>query len=161
MYFRLYNLQAVCLRYFNVFGPRQNPDGNYAAVIPKFITSLLAKDGRPIIYGHGKQTRDFVSVKDVVKANILACNHKNSKSVESYNIGSGKTYSVNRLFDEICKISKVYKDPIFKKSLPGDARSSSANITKAQKLLGYAPETNIRKRLALTVEWFKNEYEGR
>ncbi len=130
----LYNLPAISLRYFNVYGPRQNLDSEYSAVIPKFIRNAM--DGKPpIIYGDGLQTRDFIFVKDVVRANILAAG---SSEIGVFNIGSGACTSISELAMIIINILGKNMEPIHEEPREGDIRHSSANISKA-KCIGYEP----------------------
>jgi UDP-N-acetylglucosamine/UDP-N-acetyl-alpha-D-glucosaminouronate 4-epimerase len=151
MYSEIYSLPTISLRYFNVFGPKQDPKSQYAAVIPIFIDKVL-KDERPVIYGDGEQTRDFVSVNQVVKANILAAE---SDKTGSYNIGLGKSTNINQLF-EIIK-EQIGKDitPVYEKERAGEIKHSFADISKAE-LIGYTPINDFTEELAKTVTWFKD-----
>lgn len=143
LFSRLYGLETVCLRYFNVYGKRQPSNTNYGAVIPNFINALKNNE-QPIIFGDGKQTRDFVYVKDVVKANILAL----KKGVKgTYNIGSGKRTSIIQLYNLISSILNKKIRPRFKKAREGDIKHSLADISKAKKVLGFRPEYDITKGL--------------
>ncbi|MGA9190086.1 MAG: SDR family oxidoreductase [Methanosarcina sp.] len=147
----LYGLPTVCLRYFNVFGPRQDPNSQYSAVIPKFITAI-ANDKSPLIYGDGEQSRDFTFVKHVVNANILSCK---SDKTGIFNIACGRRITINQLVDYINEILKkeiisVYSDP-----RPGDIKHSLADISRAGNF-GYNPKDEFKEELATTVEWFKN-----
>lgn len=136
---KLFGLKTVCLRYFNVYGPRQDPKSEYAAVIPKFIQ--LVKEGKsPVIFGDGEQTRDFVFVKDVVTANLLAVE---SNMTGNFNIGTGKSISVNEFSNIILKLMKrVDIKPIYEKEKPGDIKHSLADISMAM-ANGYKPIYNI------------------
>lgn len=147
-------LDTVCLRYFNVYGPRQGR-GEYAGVILKFLNRL--KDSRrPIIYGDGEQTRDFVHVNDVVKATISAI--KNEDAVgEVINIGTGRATTINKLCNILIKITKNQSlKPIYKDARTGDVRRSQADITKAKGILGYAPEISLEKGLKDLQRQIKN-----
>ncbi len=148
----IYGLPTVSLRYFNVFGPRQDPNSQYAAVIPNFIDKLV-KNERPVIYGDGEQTRDFVSVKSIVDANILAAE---SKETGIFNIGIGKSITINQLFGIIKELMGKDIEPLYTKERPGDIRHSVADISKA-KSLEYIPEDNFNDDLHKTIEWFINE----
>jgi UDP-glucose 4-epimerase len=149
----LFGVNTVSLRYFNVFGPRQDPKGEYAAVIPKFISRLL--HGRnPLIFGDGKQTRDFVYVKDVVEANIRAMQ---SPATGTFNIGSGISTDLNTLAHEIAGIMKVNCLPVYKKQRSGDIRNSVSDITAAKKAFGYTTHFSLEKGLAETIGWFSRE----
>lgn len=150
-YSELYGLPTISLRYFNVFGPRQDPNSQYAAVIPIFINKML-KNERPVIYGDGEQSRDFVSVKNVVDANILAAE---SKKTGEFNIGLGKGTTVNHLFDIIKNITDRDVEPIYGEERPGDIRHSIADISKARSI-GFNPKTDFKGDLAKTISWFES-----
>jgi nucleoside-diphosphate-sugar epimerase len=147
---RIYGLETVALRYFNVFGPRQDPTSEYAAVIPRFLTALLA-DQPPIVFGDGEQTRDFTFIANVVQANLLAATAPEAVG-EAMNIGCGTSVSLNevlRIAGELLnkQIRAEYRDP-----RPGDVRDSLADISKARRLLNYQPTVSFREGLALTIE---------
>ena len=146
----LYGVQTVSLRYFNVFGPRQDPKGEYAAVIPKFITGML-NNKAPVIFGDGTQTRDFVYVKDVVRANLLAME---STATGTFNIGSGNGTSLNTLAKIIAGIMDVSLSPVHKKHRSGDILHSVSDITAADKTLGYRVRYSLKKGLSETIQWF-------
>lgn len=150
LYGRLYGLEAVSLRYFNVYGPNQNPESEYAAVIPKFINAVL-NNKPPVIYGDGEQTRDFTYVKDVVEANVLAM--KGRPGI--YNIGSGERVSINMLLEMINKIAGKPVKPRHEKPRPGDIEHSLADISLAGKGLGYKPKYSLERGLGETVRWFR------
>jgi nucleoside-diphosphate-sugar epimerase len=149
LFSRNYNLPAVALRYFNVFGPRQDPHSEYAAVIPKFIERLLAGTP-PLIYGDGRQSRDFVFVEDVVQANLKACRQP-GVSGEVFNVASGRSVTLLQLLETLKKIFKSDQEPIFAPARPGDIRFSRADIRKAKQLLGYQPRISFRQGLAMTI----------
>jgi UDP-glucose 4-epimerase len=151
VYSEIYDLSTIALRYFNVFGPKQDPKSEYAAVIPIFIDKLL-KNESPIIYGDGEQTRDFISVKQVVEANILAAK---SNEIGSYNIGLGKSTSINQLFEMIKEIMGKDINPIYENERAGEIKHSVADISKA-KSIGYTPKNDFIEELTETIEWFKN-----
>ena len=148
MFSDLYDLDTVCLRYFNVFGPRQRADSAYAAVISSFCDSIK-RDVRPTIYGDGEQSRDFCFVDNVVSANILASNCTYNFSGDIFNVGCGGEVTVN----SICK-SLGTKDPIYKDERPGDVRCSQADISKACYILGYNPEVLYEDGLKQTLDWY-------
>jgi len=150
VYSEIYDLPTIALRYFNVFGPKQDPESQYAAVIPIFIDKIL-KNQRPVIYGDGEQTRDFVNVKEVVDANILAAE---SNETGSYNIGLGKSTTINYLFEMIKETMKKDIKPVYKNERPGEIKHSVADISKARSL-GYSPKNDFTDELTETVEWFK------
>ncbi len=146
----LYGLETTSLRPFNVYGPKQDPNSQYAGVIPLFIRSLLEGEV-PTIDGDGEQTRDFVYVKDVVRAFIQAMDRR-AKGV--YNIAGGKGISINELFRQVSSILGVDVKPLHGEPRPGDIRHSTADITRAKKYLEYEPEYDIRRGLEETIEWF-------
>jgi UDP-glucose 4-epimerase len=149
----IYGIETVCLRYFNVYGPRQDPASAYAAVVPKFI-SLLMKGKAPIIYGDGEQTRDLVFVKDVIQANIRAM-EKNAQGV--FNIASGKETTVNRLARELMKIFEMPGDPLYEKTREGDVYKSFADISKARETFGFEPVYSLNTGMRETVDWFSTQ----
>lgn len=149
---RLYGLDTVTLRYFNVFGPFQDPGSEYAAVIPKFIQAIM--DGRPItIFGSGLQSRDFTYVENVVEANIRAMESKKGGG-EFFNVGCGEKYSLLDLVDGLQRTMKREISIKFKKFRPGDPFESQADISKARKVLGFEPKVYFEEGLRRTVEWF-------
>ncbi len=144
----VYNMPSVSLRYFNVYGPRQDPGSEYAAVIPKFITRALA--GEPlVIYGDGLQTRDFVFVRDVVKANIMAAENRETGV---FNIGSGEAITVNELASVIVKLCGKNLEMMHIEPREGDIMHSQASIEKAGRI-GYKPEYGLEEGLKETIEW--------
>lgn len=150
---KLYGLETVCLRYFNIFGPRQNPESVYAAVIPLFIDRLL-NGAAPEIHWDGKQSRDFAYVDNVVLGNILAAETP-GVSGEIFNIASQEEYSVLDIFNGLKKVLKLKNaECIFKPKRPGDIRRSFADTGKADKLLNFKCQTNFRRGLEKTVKWF-------
>ena len=150
-YAELYNMQTISLRYFNVFGPRQNPNGEYAAVIPKFTEKICAGES-PTVFGDGKQTRDFVYVKDVARANILAMD---SDISGLFNIGTGIQTSLNNLAKMIMDAAEISVDMKYEPAREGDVRHSVADISKAKSELGYKPEWELTDGIKETVEYFK------
>ena len=150
----IYGLNTVCLRYFNVFGPNQNPNSEYAAVIPKFITSIL-NNKQPVIFGDGTQSRDFTYVDNVVRANILAMNSEKVGQGETINIACHESITLLQLVATINKILKKQIKPTFDQTRAGDVKNSLAEISKAKKLLGYAPEINFNDGLKRTIDWYK------
>jgi len=146
-----YNLSTASLRYYNVYGPNQDPTSEYAAVIPNFITKIL-KNEPPIIYGDGEQTRDFVYVKDVVNANILAAE---SSASGVFNIANGKTITINELAKIIMKIVNKNFKLIYKDVRSGDVKHSLADVSKAKEKLNYEPKFDLEKGLKETIEWLQ------
>ena len=157
LYTSLYGIETVCLRYFNVYGKRQNPFSQYSAVIPKFIT-LMLKGESPVIFGDGKQSRDFTYVEDVVKANLLSLLSRDAVG-ESINIAGGKRITLLELVDMLNKIIGREIKPVFGEERKGDVKHSLASIEKAEKLLGWKPETSLEIGLRETVEWYKKKYK--
>ena len=152
IYAELYDIQTVSLRYFNVFGPRQDPNGEYAAVIPKFTEKICAGES-PTVFGDGEQTRDFVFVKDVARANILAMD---SDVCGLFNIGTGVQTSLNNLAKMIMDAAGISVSMKYEPARDGDVRYSVADISKAQTELGYTPEWDLADGIKETVEYFKN-----
>jgi len=147
---RIYGLETVALRYFNVFGPGQDPASEYAAVIPRFLTALLKKE-RPIIFGDGEQTRDFVYIDNIVRANMLAATVPAAIG-QAINIGCGKRISLNAVLQIAGELLSTHVEAEYREARVGDVRDSVADISKAQKLLGYTPEVNFREGLARTLD---------
>jgi UDP-N-acetylglucosamine/UDP-N-acetylgalactosamine 4-epimerase len=152
---RTYNMEVIGLRYFNVFGPHQSPEGAYAAVIPLFMQSVISNTA-PHIDGDGEQTRDFTFVANAVQANIKALFAKDKNALsEVYNVAVGENASVNKLFNLIASLNKSSLKPIYRDARAGDVRDSLADISKAKSLLGYEPIVKIEEGLKITFEWFK------
>ncbi|WP_424356423.1 SDR family oxidoreductase [Methanobacterium sp. MBAC-LM] len=149
----IYGLQTISLRYFNVFGPRQDPYSQYAAVIPKFITSILKED-HPIVYGDGMQSRDFTFIKNVINANILAAK---SNKTGIFNIACGKQIKLNELIFMINELTGKKMDPKYVDPRPGDIKHSLADISKA-KSFGYKPKDNFKGELEKTINFFRSNH---
>lgn len=151
---RCYGMKIIGLRYFNVYGPRQDPEGPYAAVIPKFFKAFQNNED-PVIYGDGEQTRDFTFVDDVVRANLLAFLANDSAFNRCYNISGGKSISINELAKQIGMIcGKREIKPIYMPKRIGDIMHSQADLTDSQ-LLGYYPTTGLKEGLSITFESFQ------
>ncbi|NIO48481.1 MAG: NAD-dependent epimerase/dehydratase family protein [Candidatus Aminicenantes bacterium] len=150
---QIFGLYTVCLRYFNIFGPRQDPFSQYAAVIPNFITRML-KGKSPIIFGDGEQSRDFTYVSNVVEANILASKAK-GVSGEVFNIACGERATVNSLASNLNEILKEEISPSYDEPRPGDVRHSFADISMARKLLKYEALVPFGKGLEETIRWYR------
>lgn len=148
----LYGLSTVCLRYFNVYGPRQDPLSDYAAVIPRFITSILRGEP-PLIHGDGSQTRDFTFVQDVVNANILAME---SDAEGSFNIAGGRQTSIEELARAMIRKMGADLEPVKGPRRPGDILHSVADTTAARDAFGYRPKHSLEEGLEVTIEWFSN-----
>lgn len=148
----LYDIDTVALRYFNIFGPRQDPTGDYAAVIPKFIELMLHGE-QPVIYGDGDQSRDFTYIDNAIQANILAA--EGSVSGEAFNVGTGGRVTVNELVETLNELLGTDIDPIYDDPRPGDVRHSHADISKAAELLGYEPEVRFEEGLKRTITFYE------
>ncbi len=147
---RIYKLETVSLRYFNVFGPRQDPTSKYAAVIPHFLTALLEKR-RPIVFGDGEQTRDFTYVENVVQANLLAATAPDAVGAV-INVGCGEHISLNRVLHIAGELLGIKATAEYREPRSGDVRNTLADISKAQRLLGYSPKVGFPEGLARTLE---------
>lgn len=154
LYKELYGLDTYGLRYFNVFGRRQNPDGAYAAVIPKFIRMLLNGE-TPTINGDGKQSRDFTYIDNVIEANLKACLASSEAGGNAFNIGAGGREYLIDVYHNLCKALGKDVEPIFGPPRKGDIRDSNADISKARELLGYDPEYDFAKGIALAIDWYR------
>jgi nucleoside-diphosphate-sugar epimerase len=153
LFYQLYGLEAVSLRYFNVFGPRQDPKSDYAAVIPRFSTRLLA--GRPpIVYGDGEQTRDFTYVANVVDANWKAATAANIAG-EAFNIGCGVRTSLNQLIEKMNDILGSRIQPAYEPARQGDVRHSLADVGKAEKMIGYSPAISLETGIRNVLDWYR------
>jgi nucleoside-diphosphate-sugar epimerase len=148
-----YGLETVSLRYFNIFGPRQDPESEYAAVVPKFVTCAL--EGRaPIIYGDGEQTRDFTFVENVVVANMLACEAPAAACGHVFNVGCGARISLNDLWRVIKEQTGTSMEPDYHSARAGDVRDSLASLDAIKTMLGYTPDVGLEEGLHRTIEWF-------
>lgn len=152
---KLHGMQAVALRYFNVFGPRQDPKGEYAAAIPRFVAAFLAGK-QPTIFGDGQQTRDFCHVSDIVRANLLAIDTP-AAAGEAINIARGESVTIRDLVSMIAAALHVQANPEFAPLRAGDIVHSSADISKAHRLLGFVPEVSLAEGLRETVEYFRTQ----
>lgn len=154
LYFRIYGLKTIGLRYFNVFGKKQDPNGFYAAVIPKFVKQLL-KNEAPQINGDGETSRDFTYIANVVQANLKACLAADEASGEVFNIAYGGRETLNSLFDKLSKLLNKNIKAVYADERAGDIKHSNADISKAKNLLNYNPEYSMDRGLELTIEWYK------
>lgn len=151
---RSFRLETVALRFFNVFGPRQDPESEYAAVIPRFVTRLL--DGEPpTVFGDGAQSRDFTYIGNVVQACLLAAEAGPDAAGEAMNVGFGRRITLLDLLDMLGEILELPVEPTFGPPRPGDVRDSLADISKAERLIGYRPLVDLRQGLTETVAWFE------
>ena len=151
-----YDMEIIGLRYFNVYGPKQNPHGAYAAVIPIFISNLL-KGETPSIFGDGTTSRDFTFINNVVYANVLAFSSTNPEAINQvYNVAYGSSTSLNQLFDLVKSTLNSPLNPEYKAERKGDIKNSLANISKARSLLDYEPLVDLNNGMKLTIDWYKN-----
>lgn len=156
LYTRIYGMECIGLRYFNVFGPRQDPEGAYAAVIPRWFDAL-SKGTRPVIYGDGSTSRDFCYIDNVVQANILAAMTGNEKAFgQAFNIACEERMTLNELFAEIRMLSGCDEklEPVYEDFRPGDIQHSLASVAKARDMLGYDPTVKVREGLKKTADWY-------
>jgi UDP-glucose 4-epimerase len=158
LYTQLYGLDTVALRYFNVFGPRQNPESEYAAVIPRFIRSYLRREP-PRVFGDGEQTRDFTYVSDAVEANLRAASAPRAAGAV-VNVAGGRQTSINELALRLRELTGATLDPIYDPPRPGDVRHSVADLALARELLGYAPAVDLREGLENTIKSIGLEVQG-
>jgi nucleoside-diphosphate-sugar epimerase len=155
-FYRCYGLQTVALRYFNVFGPRQDPSSPYSGVLAKFITHML--DGRqPTIFGDGEQSRDFTYIDNVVDANLLACSAPAEKVAgKVFNVATGRRITLNETFQLLKQLTGYPGSPIYAAERAGDIKHSLADISLAQQNFGYQPTVDFENGLQQTVEWYRN-----
>jgi UDP-glucose 4-epimerase len=147
----VFRLPTVSLRYFNVYGPRQDPSSEYAAVIPKFFTNVLV-DKPPVVYGDGTQTRDFTFIKDVIQANVRAME---STATGVFNAAGGKRITIDDLATTIMRLCRKEMDIVYEAARPGDIKHSLADSSKAHAAFGYTPEYDITKGLKETLPWYQ------
>ncbi len=150
---KIFGLETISLRYFNVFGPQQDPTSQYAAAIPAFVTAIL-KDEPPTIYGDGEQSRDFTYIDNVVDANLLAARARQTKG-EVVNIACGQAVTVNEIIDMINELLGKSVKPTYTPPRPGDVKHSLADITAAQNLIGFKPTVSFREGLQLAIDWYR------
>ncbi len=154
LYHKLYGLDTYGLRYFNVFGRRQDPDGAYAAVIPKFLKMLINGE-TPTINGDGKQSRDFTYIDNVIEANLKACLASSESAGNAFNIAyGGREYLIDIYYD-LCRALNIEREPNFGPDRPGDIKHSNADISKAKKMLGYDPDYDFEAGIKLAIDWYK------
>jgi nucleoside-diphosphate-sugar epimerase len=158
LYSGLYGLETVSLRYFNVYGPRQDPNSEYAAVIPRFVTACLEGEP-PRIHGDGEQTRDFTFVSDTVQANLLAADAPRASGTVM-NVAGGRRVSLNQLLRDIVELTGADVEPHHDPPREGDVRDSLADLSRAGELLGYVPRVPLRKGLVSTIDHFRKLLQG-
>jgi UDP-glucose 4-epimerase len=155
-FYKCYGLETVCLRYFNVFGPRQDPGSPYSGVLAKFISQMLKGDA-PTIFGDGKQSRDFTFVENVVSANLLACKSKDPEVAgKVFNVATGVRVDLNETFQILKKLTGYSGDVSYGPERTGDVKHSLADISRTEKHLGYKPKVNFEEGLSRTVEWYRS-----
>jgi nucleoside-diphosphate-sugar epimerase len=154
VFYKVFGLETISLRYFNVFGPHQDPTSQYAAAIPAFVTAIL-KDERPTVYGDGKQSRDFTYVDNVVEANLLAARAKKTEG-QVINIACGEAVMVNEIIDMINDIVGKSVRPIYVPSRKGDVKHSLADISLAKKLIGFKPIVSFKTGLQKAIDWYRD-----
>jgi nucleoside-diphosphate-sugar epimerase len=155
LFYELYNLDTISLRYFNIFGPKQDPNSLYSAVIPKFIDALV-QDHPPVIFGDGEQSRDFTYIENVVQANLLAMSAVRLHG-EAINVACGKRTSLNQLCNVLKKILGSNQSPLYEEPRKGDVRHSLADIRRGKEIINYEPIVGIEKGLRKTVEFFQRQ----
>lgn len=158
-FWEVYGLETVALRYFNVFGPRQDPRSQYAAVIPNFVSAFLANE-RPTVFGDGNQTRDFTFVGNVVDGTLLASQAEDVAG-KTFNIACGEQVSINKLLDELRALTGVDVEPRYVESRPGEVTHSHADVSRAERELGYAPRVALDEGLKLTIAHHRKEQTSR
>lgn len=154
LYTNLYGLDTYGLRYFNVFGKRQDPEGNYAAVIPKFIKQLL-KNEQPLINGDGKQSRDFTYIENVIEANLRACESSSEAAGQVFNVAFGGREYLIDVYHSLCKALGKNITPNFGPDRKGDIKHSNADISKAKDILGYNPSWSFAEGIEAAIDWYK------
>jgi len=155
LFYQLYGLETISLRYFNIFGPKQDPNSLYSAVIPKFIDALV-RDRPPVIFGDGEQSRDFTYIENVVQANLLAMSAAHLHG-EAINVACGEKTSLNQLLNVLKKILRSNQSPIYEEPRKGDVRHSLADVRRAKEIINYEPKVGIEFRLKKTVEFFQKQ----
>lgn len=153
---RCYGLETVSLRYFNIFGPRQDPDSPYSGVLSRFATAFLNEE-QPVVYGDGEQTRDFTYVENAVEANLLACEMPGI-SGEVFNVGTGGRVSLNQTLELLRRLSGKKLEARYEPAREGDIRDSQAGISKARERLGYEPTVEFEEGLARTLAWYREQH---
>jgi UDP-glucose 4-epimerase len=155
VYARAFGVETVVLRYFNVFGPRQDPNSQYAAVIPRFVTAAL-EGRRPVIFGDGTQSRDFCFIDNVIEANLLAADAREA-SGKVFNVACGRATDLNQVVKLIASALETPLDPTYETGRVGDVKHSLADISAARKILGYTAQVSFEDGLLRTIEWYKRQ----
>jgi UDP-glucose 4-epimerase len=158
-FFRCYGLETVCLRYFNIFGPLQDPSSPYSGVLAKFITQMLRGE-QPTINGDGEQSRDFTYIDNAVRANLLACDAEAGKAAgKVFNVATGRRVTLNETFKLLQGLTSYSGQPKYGPERGGDVKHSLADISKAEVALGYTPDVKFEEGLRRTVEWYRKELQ--
>ena len=159
-FYRCYGLETVCLRYFNIFGPRQDPSSPYSGVLAKFITQMLAGE-QPTIFGDGKQSRDFTYIDNTVSANLLAAKAPAGEAAgKVFNVATGERYDLNQTFELLKKIIGFKGEVNYGPDRAGDVKHSLADLSHTQKALGYKPLVNFEEGLRRTVDWYRGQQKA-
>src|SRR5438270_167802 len=158
-FYRCYAMETICLRYFNIFGPRQDPSSPYSGVLAKFITQMLAGEP-PTIFGDGTQSRDFTYVDNAVDANLLACKASTNAAGEVFNVATGHRFDLNETFHILKKLTGYSGEVKYAPERTGDVKHSLADISKAEKYLGYKPRVNFEQGLQQTVAWYRSQTQA-
>jgi len=157
-FYRCYGLETVALRYFNIFGPRQDPSSTYSGVLARFITMMLGGK-QPTIFGDGEQSRDFTYIDNAVEANLLACKAPAAQSAgKVFNIATGRRITLNETFKLLQNLTSYSGSPIYGDERGGDIKHSLADISSAEKNIGYKPKVNFEDGLKRTVDWYRNSH---
>jgi len=156
---RCYGLETICLRYFNIFGPRQDPSSPYSGVLAKFITQMLGGEP-PTIFGDGTQSRDFTYVDNAVDANLLACNASTNAVGQVFNVATGHRFDLKETFHILKKLTGYSAEVQYAPERTGDVKHSLADISKAEKYLGYKPTVNFEQGLQQTVAWYRSQTQA-
>jgi nucleoside-diphosphate-sugar epimerase len=154
-FYRCYGLETVSLRYFNIFGPRQDPSSPYSGVLAKFITQMLAGK-KPMIFGDGEQSRDFTYIDNAVEANLLACKAPAQAVGKVFNVATGRRVTLNQAFTFLQELTSFSGSPLYAAERDGDIKHSLADISLAKEHLGYAPKVDFEEGLRRTVEWYRD-----
>ncbi|MHB1023432.1 MAG: SDR family oxidoreductase [Acidobacteriaceae bacterium] len=159
-YWRVYGLETVCLRYFNIFGPRQVPDSPYSGVMARFILQMMRGE-RPTIFGDGEQGRDFTYIENAVEANLLALHAPAEKVAgQVFNVACGERHTLNETYEVLARLLDFNQPPQYGPTRAGDVRDSLADITAARAAFGYEPKIGFEEGMRRTVEWYRKEYEA-
>jgi nucleoside-diphosphate-sugar epimerase len=160
-YYEIYGLETVSMRYFNIFGPRQDPSSPYSGVLARFILQMLRGE-RPTIFGDGEQARDFTYIDNVVSANLLACHAPTEKVAgKVFNVGCGEQFTLNRTYQLLADLTGFREPANYGPSRAGDVHASLADLTAAHEALGYAPNVGYEQGLAETIAWYRQEFTRR